>query len=647
MASEVAGTGGAGSGVPIPPSAAVRPAVPSRAVVPVQRTGTGLSPTTTPLGRSGVPLDALFAIGDAVETREMVPPVAMEMGLESARRQLLQHQPEGALAVLDTIWAGAADSEEGWYLRSGALTVLGHPLEGERVAGQGLEAQPDSRALRLLQSVARAMVGDLSGARAALHGALERTPADPVLLAQQALLLARQGHADDAAALLSVLAANVPEHPALAWARTAVRTAGRDRDRSVARAVTSATTHAEPVAAERAEATLHPEVAGNGAPDGALDGAPDGDMVTSAFARLGARLRHEDAPALQHHLRTLLRACSAGGTLASACTPSEAHASRQLLLALTDAVDEPRHHGVPMPIDSGARPSTPDSPAPLHTLVRQLVPVLRRGRSMADASAASSPAAPSPAAPSPAAPSPAAPSPAAPSRAALSRAASPPPEVTAAVTAAERLLRRHGATVPPAARALLAVLVAGAAGDPGPMAPVTTVMDDRAGGTPATGAAAIRARRAAGVDGVATHEVEQGPLVPVRLGLSLLAETAATRALERAQEPLESAVPLPGQGLGAFVPHGSVRTTPTDWDVSAGADRSSAFIGTGWGEARARAAVEHSPHDAARGAALPAIILGAGALGAAMNGAATVAAVLGAVAMWLLVRTPSAPTTRD
>ena len=632
MASEVAGTGGAGSGVPIPPSAAVRPAVPSRAVVPVQRTGTGLSPTTTPLGRSGVPLDALFAIGDAVETREMVPPVAMEMGLESARRQLLQHQPEGALAVLDTIWAGAADSEEGWYLRSGALTVLGHPVEGERVAGQGLEAQPDSRALRLLQSVARAMVGDFSGARAALHGALERTPADPVLLAQQALLLARQGHADDAAALLSVLAATVPEHPALAWARTAVRTAGRDRDRSVARAVTTATTHAEPVAAERAEATFHPEVAGNGALDGALDGAPDGDMVTSAFARLGARLRHEDAPALQHHLRTLLRACSAGGTLASACTPSEAHASRQLLLALTDAVDEPRHHGVPMPIDSGARPSTPDSPAPLHTLVRQLVPVLRRGRRMADASAASSPAAPSPAAPS---------------RAALSRAASPPPEVTAAVTAAERLLRRHGATVPPAARALLAVLVAGAAGDPGPMAPVTTDVDDRAGGTPATGAAAIRARRAAGVDGVATHEVEQGPLVPVRLGLSLLAETAATRALERAQEPLDSAVPLPGQGLGAFVPHGSVRTTPTEWDVSAGADRSSAVTGTGWGEARARAAVAHSPHDAARGAALPAIILGAGALGAAMNGAATVAAVLGAVAMWLLVRTPSAPTTRD
>jgi hypothetical protein len=608
MSPEVAGTGGAVSGVPIPPSAAVRPAAPSRAVVPVQRTGTALSPSTSPLGRSGVPLDTLLAIGDAVETRDTVAPVALEMGLESARRQLLQRLPEGALAVLDTIWAGAADSEEGWYLRSGALTVLGHPLEGERVAGQGLESQPDSRALRLLQSVARAMVGDLSGARAALHAALERTPADPVLLAQQALLLARQGHADDAAALLSALAADVPEHPALAWARSAVRTANRDRDRSMARAATLITDDARPVAAERAETVGDPVVAG--------DGAPDGDMVTTVFARLGARLRHEDPPALQHHLRALLRACSAGGALASACTPSEAHASRQLLLALTGAIDAPRHHGVPRPFASEALPITPDSPAPLQALVGQLVPVLRRGRSMA-------------------------------SVAVSSRVSPPVASPHTAVIEAERLLRRHGATVPPAVRALLAVLVAGAAGDPDPIAPRTAASDDRAGETPAAGTAAIRSRTSAGVDGVATDEAEQGPLVPVRLGLSLLAESAATRAVERAQEPLGNSVRLPLHGLDACVPHGGARTTPTGWEISVGAGPPRAVDGTGWGEARARAAVQDVPADGSRSAALPAIVMGAGALGAAMNGAASIAAVLGAVAMWLLLRRPSPPPTQD
>jgi hypothetical protein len=215
------------------------------------------------------------------------------------------------------------------------------------------------------------------------------------------------------------------------------------------------------------------------------------------------------------------------------------------------------------------------------------------------------------------------------------------------MTEAERLLRRHGATVPPAARALLAVLVAGAAGDPDVIAPPSAAIDDRAGATPAAGAAAIRSRTSAGVDGVATDEAEQGPLVPVRLGLSLLAESAATRALERAQEPLANTGQLSMHGLDAFVPHGSARTTPTGWEVPVGADPPSAQDGTGWGEARARAAVEDVPADGSPSAALPAIVLGAGALGAAMNGAATIAAVLGAVAMWLLLRTPSAPPTRD
>ena len=595
MPPDITGLGGAG-GVPIPPTAPVRPAAPSRALVPVERVGPR-APTASPLGRSGVALEDLLFAPDVLESREAATPVAMEMGLETARRQLLQRQPAESLATLDAVWGRAEGSEEGWYLRAGALTVLGHPQEGDAVAGEGLETQPQSLALRLIQSVARALVGDLSGARAALYPALDAAPDDPVLLAQQAVVLARQGHADDAADLLQHIADATPEHPALAWARATIRTASTDRTRSAARVVfiddvmpdveslakptgqpagppiTEPTSEpitgpvtvpvAEPMAESAAEAMAAPLSESADEPLEAVAGgvpqAASGDLVATTFRELGETLRTASDDTLVNTARMLLRACSAGGTLASACTPAEAHAARQVLTALLLAL-RPDGVGAGIP---GIEAS------PLSALMTQLLPLLR------DESA-----------------------------------------VHASLNAAdaERMLRRLGPSVPPEVRRVLSSLVEGADGS------------------------ARRPDAEGAVGSLFPDEAEHGPLVPIRLGLSLLAETSTTRALERQQEVIGGGVAgAAGLQIGAvFVPTADLRRDDQIFGE---------LSGIGWGAAAAASAASGDATQGARGprrdgasAAFPAILLVAAALGAALNGAGTIAVLLGGAGLWLALR---------
>lgn len=595
MPPEIKGPGSAGS-VPIPPPAPVRPAAPSRALVPVERVGPR-APAASPLGRSGVALEDLLFAPDLLETREAATPVAMEMGLETARRQLLQRQPAESLASLDAVWARAEGSEEGWYLRAGALTVLGHPQEGDSVAGEGLETQPQSLALRLVQSVARAIVGDLSGARAALYPALDVAPDDPVLLAQQAVVLARQGHSDDAADLLEQIADAAPEHPALAWARAAIRMASTDRTRTAARVVLvdddmpdlesaaqpSAQPPAQPMAQSIAETVTEPtpgpvpDAMPDPVPDSWADPAPavvpepgdevveaviggapqaeSGDLVATAFRELGAALRTEPDDTLTNTARTLLRACSAGGTLASACMPAEAHAARQVLSALLLAM---RHDGV-----GAAMPGI--EAAPLASIMTQLLPLLRE-ETAADA--------------------------------------------TVNAADAERVLRRLGPSVPPEVRRVLTVLVEGADGS------------------------ARRPEAEGAVGSLVPEELELGPLVPIRLGLSLLGETSATRALERQQEIIGA-----GIGMASGVPLGAVFVPTTD--VRRQEPVLAELSGTGWGAAAAAGDATEGARGPRRGgasAAFPAILLVAAAVGAALNGAGTIAVLLGGAGLWMALR---------
>ena len=678
MPPDITGLGAAAGGVPIPPTAPVRPAAPSRALVPVERVGPRPAPADSPLGRSGIELEDLLFAPDVLETRDAVAPVAMEMGLETARRQLLQRQPAEALESLDAVWARAATSEEGWYLRAGALTVLGHPQEGDRVASDGLDVQPQSLALRLVQSVARALVGDISGARAALFPALDEAPHDPVLLAQQAVLLARQGHTDDATDILAALQDEVPDHPALAWARAMVRMASTDRTRSAARAVPDEPDDIE-VMNDVAPA---PRRAAPDAPLPSVDeveataSGADGDMVGTALRRLGGLVHANDEARLQLEARTLLRACSAGGTLASACTPTEAHAARQVLSAVLIVMRGDQVMGQVAEAHGGRMAS------PLIPLTAQLLPLLRPSDGR---------------------------------RPGPMRAEEPPPriELAAKFSDAQRLLRRQGDGVPPAVRAFLDMLVQGAADQAlhrvtpdertaqatgreatgreatGREATAREAMGPEATGRDAFGRDPIGrdalgrdalgrdalgrdalgrdalgrdpiGRDALGRDGIASEapdapgreregsggrvsngttdsapvsgvpidEVDAGPLIPVRLGLALLQESAATRQLERRLDVAGGASGPDGERL-------------------AGDRVTLEASGIGWGAAAAVASANAAEQARLAGertgssAALPAILLVAAALGAAVNGAGTVAALLAGAALWLALRRPS------
>ena len=240
MSSNVNGVPGL-RGTPITPATSTRPVGGARAVVRVTPTvSTERIGTDGPLSRSGLPLDALFETADLLETREPLPRGATAMGLAQARTALLRQLPGDALAALDDVWSGAQRSEEGWYLRAGALTVLGLPGEGERVASEGLDLRPTSLALRYLQSVTRAMTGDWSGARAALTNALDAAPEDPVLRLQQAVVLARQGHLSDASEIVAAVQQQFVDHPAVGWARAVLRTVATDRARRESRETISA-----------------------------------------------------------------------------------------------------------------------------------------------------------------------------------------------------------------------------------------------------------------------------------------------------------------------------------------------------------------------------------------------------------------------
>jgi hypothetical protein len=344
-----------------------RPVDPSRALTPVAPV-TPRTPITADalLGRSGVGVGDVLLTADVLEQREAVAPVALEMGLEEARASLLRQQPGDALAALDGVWAKARLSEEGWYLRSGALTVMGLPGEGDRVATEGLQVQPSSLALRLAQSVARVLVGDIAGARAVLAPALDVAPRDPVLVAQHAVILATQGYTADASTLVERLAAESPDHPAIGWARGTLRALAADRSRSAARRATPADPWRTP--GRGGDAIAWPEAESGRDDDTVVDGADPswavpawpsvegGDVAVAAFSRLGTRLRGATDQELAREVRLLLRACSAGGTMCAALSPDQAHAARTVLAGLLTLLS---------PSESGLREHTPPAVATL------------------------------------------------------------------------------------------------------------------------------------------------------------------------------------------------------------------------------------------------------------------------------------------
>lgn len=501
MASDIPGISGISGSSVIPTTPSVGRVAPSRALVPLAPAEPRPASTAgTPLDRSGLDLQDLFDTLDLVATRPRTPSVALEVGLEQARGMLLRSLPSEALAALDGVWDGARRTEEGWFLRSGALTVLGLPGESDRVAEQGLASRPSSAALRFLQSVARLAVGDVVGARTALQPALQGAPNDPLLIVQQAVVHARQGDARGADALLQRAMRAAPDHPAIEYGRVAVRAATADVARVVSRltpqlgaqivegtALSEAQGGAPPSwpkdppqpkdpTPENADANARIETHGDGRSPGPgteqvtaskapgihddafnADGPPAAtterarDVVDSALRGVGARIVQGSSNDVVREVRLLVRAFSAGGTLAPTASAEQSHAARILLTTLASVL-------------SG---NTPDAPQPLRTAMQSLLASLREGR----------------------------------------------------VNDAARTLRKAGAVMREPSVRLLEMVVDGALHEL-----------SRSGRGPERGPMFTPTASTVVVRGVA----EQSPVVPVRLGLALLDENAASRATMRA-----------------------------------------------------------------------------------------------------------------
>ncbi len=334
---------------------------------------TSSATTDRPLQGSGLnPLDVLGTT-DRITSRHATGGVALEVGLEQARQALLRSRPGDSLKALDAIWDGAQQTEEGWYLRSGALSALGLPGESERVAGDGLRVRPTSGALGFLQSLARMTIGDFAGARASLQVAIAQSPFEPVLQVQYALLQAKAGDSRSAESALQRLRATAPDHPALLWGRAALAALLADDARRRSRGVEADgwdntrgdSVGRPPVDTEAsALASVLPDIE---APDVGMP-LPAGatDLASASLERLGASLAQRPVPMSKIALdaRGLLRALSTGGALANAMSAEQAHAARVVLVTIA----------------AHACGENADASSPVSRVVERIVPLLGQGR---------------------------------------------------------------------------------------------------------------------------------------------------------------------------------------------------------------------------------------------------------------------------
>ena len=638
-------------GPAVPPGAAppgpVGPVAPSTAVVPVAPTGTrGSTAPSSPLGRSGLDLLDVIGTTDLVVERGTVAPVALDVGLETARGALLRGLAAESLATLDGVWERAQLTEEGWYLRSGALTVLGLPGEAERVSTEALQLKPSSVALRFMQSLARLASGDVPGARSAIAAAIEQQTTHPVLLMQQVIVLARQGNRSEAERLLQQVMRVFPDHPAVEFARSSLRSIAADHTRSTSRSAfggrvgepapftTGDHEVFEAFSAALGDVAPDPEVVGErpwrpvadegsakaqgadsqGAEtpraessraesprvDGTDRAAGDeeaasviGNVAERAMARLGARFAMLSVTDAVREGRVLIRAFSAGGSMAGACTPEQAHAARGVLTAIVFALN-----------NGGGAARVVDGASPLEVLLSQWLPLMQSER----------------------------------------------------FDDATRVLRRLGASIPDAQRRLLAACAQ--------MPLESASREERE--------PPVVSFSAGGYEALVQGEPAKGPLIPVRLGLALLEERAPDRAADgRADRPGEgnragwgdvdravwsrtptSARPAepfwasraddPARAMSGWMERpralASDEVTPGRVTPSGLAVGAIDVDGRGWGAATAAAASLPRPRDEGAGARIAALLCVVIAAGAATSGSGVVAVAFGIGAAWLGLR---------
>lgn len=304
------------------------------------------------LDRSGIELARLMADDDRISVRAGSTAQQLSARLEAARGALVANRAADALALLDEGWSTAQRTEEGWYLRGGSLAALGLPGEALRVASDALRQLPDSIALRYLSALARLTAGDNAGARTLLQEVLAEAPEEPVLLAQYAVTLSGAGRREAALRILRQLVAQSPAHPAVAYAEARLAADHANNARHASREFQEDAA-GQPSGITRDAGSGADAAGGTGRADGTggTGGAHRGtspawstsaDSIESLMHRLSALLDDGRPPAatVESEIRLMLRAISAGGTLASSGTPRQLHAARSVLTALLAVITE-------------------------------------------------------------------------------------------------------------------------------------------------------------------------------------------------------------------------------------------------------------------------------------------------------------------
>jgi hypothetical protein len=105
------------------------------------------------------------------------------------------------------------------------------------------------------------------------------------------------------------------------------------------------------------------------APDNGIMDHASGNVAERVVARLGARLATLSVTDAVREGRVLIRGFSAGGSMAGACTPEQAHAARGVLTAIVFGLT----HG-------GAPARAMDGVPPLEVLLSQWLPLMQSGR---------------------------------------------------------------------------------------------------------------------------------------------------------------------------------------------------------------------------------------------------------------------------
>jgi tetratricopeptide (TPR) repeat protein len=229
--------------------------------------------------------EAPISLAGRLELGDVLPDTTkLALALESATRALQSGKADAVLAELDAVWSQQLASDSPWYLRGGALQLLGRTTDAEQVLRDAVARLPRSAAILYLLGVHTAHRGQPDAARLANDHALALHPTEPLLWLQRAALAMRDGSPDMAEAIMQQVRSLAPAFPADDWLVMLARL-GQSRGRTPTPTYQKALARLTPSSLPAIEAEL-------AAPADTAPGAPAPALVTplDAAVRYGLTL---------------------------------------------------------------------------------------------------------------------------------------------------------------------------------------------------------------------------------------------------------------------------------------------------------------------------------------------------------------------